>query len=182
MEPTAMSTAIHTTTRLHSGSRDRNVRRLSGARPVAIGAQPSADLINKVNAKVGARLAKRNQTVHVWLEISRDIVNQTHMHCASLIAACVLEISDLSVKQAAISIRITACSITITGSNPISMPHADLCPESVVLDHAEAAGLPVRLAWEQCMGPQLMIELTPGGFTLNRAFRLARDPARVSGR
>jgi hypothetical protein len=157
-------------------------RRPANLRPVSSAAPPSIDLIDRISAKTGIRIAKRGQTIHVRLEMSRSAMNASHMGYADLIAACVLEVSDLSVRQAAIEIRIAACSIAVMGFNPINMPHADLCPDSVVLDHAEAAGLPVRLAWEQCMGPQLMIELSPGGFSLNRAFRLARDPARVSGR
>jgi hypothetical protein len=171
-----MATAINASHRFQA----RATARRSPARSTAL--QRSDDVLDRVNAQIARRLDARDQTAQVRLEMSRSTLNETHARYADLIAASILEVSDLSLRRTAIDIRISASSITITGSNPIDMPHADLCPDAVVLDHAEAAGLPVRLAWEQCMGPQLMIELTPGGFTLSRAFRLARDPGRASGR
>jgi hypothetical protein len=172
-EPITMATAINASHRFHA-------RSVAQRRPVA--ARSTHDVLDRVNAQIARHLDRRDQTAQVRLEMSRSTLNDTHNSYADLIAASILEVSDLSLRRTAIDIRISASAITITGSNPIDLPHADLCPDTVVLDHAEAAGLPVRLAWEQCMGPQLMIELTPGGFTLSRAFRLARDPGRVSGR
>ncbi len=126
---------------------------------------------------VSARLLKREQTVQVRLDMDRAAMNATHMAHADLIAACIVEISDLSMRRSVIEVRMSETSVLVTGSNPINLPAVEMRPDAVVLDYAEAAGLPVRLAWEQCIGPQLMIALSPGGFKLSRGFRLAVDPA-----
>jgi hypothetical protein len=155
-------------------------RQLPRPRAVGRGAAPnhrlrSLDLIDRLDAMVAARLSKREQTVQVRLDMDRAAMNAAHMPHADLIAACIVEISDLSQRRSVIEVRMSEASVLVSGSNPINLPAVDMRPDAVVLDHAEAAGLPVRLAWEQCIGPQLMIALSPGGFKLSRGFRLAVD-------
>jgi hypothetical protein len=139
--------------------------------------KPSDDIIQAVNSTIGQRLRARQQTLHFQLDISRTQLNKLGPNLTGLLSAAIAEVADLSMRGTTIEIRVNAASIGIVGRNPIDLPNSELQLQTTITDHAETMGLPVRLAWEQCVGPQLAIELTPGGFRFSRMYWLFGDVA-----
>jgi hypothetical protein len=135
------------------------------------------DIIQAMNAAVGQHLGLRDQKVNVHLEITREALNENDPRLIGFLAAAVCEVADLSMRGTTIEVRVNASSISISGRNPIDLPSAELQLDATVTDCAEAIRMPVRMAWEQCVGPQLVIETTPGGFKFSRMYWLVGHTA-----